>query len=292
MPQNAYTHNLWKRATLWRWSVIFGFFFLCLSLIFPSALIRKAFPFLNAHYPQHPLPENPQPQQAPPQQASPTFFHMDAPDPARFVFGSLQFAGRNFPLPKGNWHPILTASNNDLSFLSLLREKEGKVTGFLTIIATQHPIPSFFIPRLEEANAKCHDDRVAASWHAPTYRNIIANCAFLEPISPLNDPSLASDPFLGNSLNRATTALAFEFPTMMFSREWLRVQRVPGKGRSFENVDFWEIPENFTSVLPGSGEWNRFFNKLSLELPLWAKTLNEAFEVDMIPKIPLMAGQK
>lgn len=253
-----------------------------MAFIFPSKALLNLFPFLNAHAPTFETAHAHFPARAP----QPLSFKLAISDADQTISGNLRFAGQNFPLPSGTWHPIITASaDSDLSLMSLLREKEGKVTGFLTILATLHPIPSFMIPHIEDVKEKCHDDRIAAHWNAPTYRNTKVNCAFLAPVSPLQDPSIARDPFLQAGLSRAANDLAFEFPSIMLSREWLKIQTVPGKGRVFENVALWEVPLS-AKISAETASWNNFFHQLSQNLPAWATKLSNAFDNSPVPPLP------
>ncbi|QCE34099.1 hypothetical protein FAI40_01415 [Acetobacteraceae bacterium] len=279
MKLSDYSHNLWKRAPLWRWSLIGSVSFLLMTTIFPSEGLQKLLPFLKGHYPtEEKTDQTNNPSPAGPQAFS---FHISPLNSDKTVFGKITIAGRDFPLPQGAWHPILAASSqNDLSLTSFLREKDGKVTGFLTILSTLRPIPSFMIPHIEEVKEKCHDDRIAAHWNAPSYHDTKINCAFLEPVSPMNDRSIMNDPFLDASLSRIVNDLAFELPSIMISREWLKLKKIPGRGRVFENVEFWEVPAS-NQISPQSMGWNQFFTKLSQELPAWAKRLSDAFDADL-----------
>lgn len=220
--------SLWKQAPLWRLCFIVGIGSLALAAFFPTPWLKRQAPWLPGTAPQaaHPSHEAAPDETAGHNEAEngpagPMPVHLQYPSMSEIVRDHVVLGGHTMPLPKGEWHPILSAqisSDSPLSFLALVRTHQGAVTGLVIAQATQQPIS---LERAGNVTSICHDDR-----------NFLNHSL---PVSPAGEDCIGSgtvviqgsdvstNPLINQSIARLQALGVTPIPPLFLAVQWRHV---------------------------------------------------------------------
>ncbi|AHK71576.1 hypothetical protein AD931_12210 [Gluconobacter oxydans] len=287
--------RLWRRAPLWRTSVIVTVGALGMAAFYPTPALKKAMPWLPGHLPGA-TPYNagsgasqPDGQQGGQSGGAPGLGdQIGVPDPGIAQHGSITIAGRTLPLPAGDWHPILTArsgAHGELSQQVLARTDRGVVSGVIVVRATQQPVPADLAEQLE---TPCHDDRDYAA-HISDKAGVSQECSYTSN-AVLENQSVSTDPFITAAFSRMRT-LGFPIPSLMINVGWYYAAAA-GKGTAhIETVETLVAPIEHGSrqLLAPPQYWNKasvhknpdaaqFIDALDRWMIGWSRVLRQGFD--------------
>ncbi|MBS1062008.1 hypothetical protein WH240_13960 [Gluconobacter wancherniae] len=286
--------RLWRRAPVWRTSLIMTVGALGMAAFYPTAPVKKALPWLPGHAPgarpskagstASPAAGGPS---APGAGQDDGSGQVGLPDVGITQRGSLQIAGRTLPLPAGDWHPILiaqTGPHREVSQQVLARTDRGVVSGVIIVHATQQAVPQDVATDLE---TPCHDDR--------NYAARITNTANIEECSytgnaVLSNHTISTDPFITAAFNRMST-LGFPIPPLMVNVGWYHVSKQGTQGVQVETVETLVAPieQGSRQLLAPPQYWNKasihqnpdaahFIDALDRWMLSWSKVLRQGFD--------------
>lgn len=275
--------HLWRRAILWRSCLLIGVASLALTVFFPTPTLKKIAPWLPGKAP---------PLITPPKAAHPSSSDDDHDsgkvaylDINQSVSDHVPLAGRTFPLPEGEWHPVLAAQTNDhaaFSFLALIRTDHGAVTGFITLQANQNPVPVALVDNLL---TPCHDDR--------NYTNInqegpgIADCVYVAN-AILEKGMVSNNPLISEAVAHVRQ-LGFPLSPLMIVTGWRHI--VANKDglahTATEDVLLAPLDRDTHQMLAPPDVWSKdtlsanpaaeaFINGILHWAPYWQKALQQA----------------
>ncbi|WP_408873923.1 hypothetical protein [Gluconobacter roseus] len=282
--------RLWRRAPLWRTSVIVTVGALGMAAFYPTPALKKAMPWLPGHLPGAAPSAGQQADQtaAGPGGAPGAGDQIGVPDPGIAQHGSIMIAGRTLPLPAGDWHPILTArsgAHGELSQQILARTDRGVVSGVIVVRATQQPVPAELAEQLE---TPCHDDRDYAA-HISEQPGVSQECSYTSN-AVLENQSVSTDPFITAAFSRMRT-LGFPIPSLMINVGWYHAA-VAGKNTAhIETVETLVAPIEHGSrqLLAPPQYWNKasvhknpdaaqFIDTLDRWMIGWSRVLRQGFD--------------
>lgn len=196
-------YQLFKRAPLWRLSLLLSFLSGLSLCFFPTIALKKIFPFLPGAAFIAPLAAK-KPLLHPTQEAQNT---QSAPLTDQVIYPNLDHSfthhitlgSYDIPLPKGQWHPILqvqTPNSFPILFLSLIRLENNHVTGMIFAQTTVKNAP---LSLEENIQIPCHDDRNLILARSEKANH--ADCLLLQP-ALLNGLDLSDDNFINDTLAR------------------------------------------------------------------------------------------
>ena len=163
--------RLWRRAPAWRFCLVSALGLAALTALFPPAGLKH----LGADVASGLSPAGRTPAAAP---ASARFvppgdslpdapLAATAPPPGPGRTGSIPFAGRQLPLPPGEWQTLIVARTGTPDYLqtsSLARIDAGQVTGVVRAVASD-PLSHAVLPPGRQA--ECYNPSVIASNVSP-----------------------------------------------------------------------------------------------------------------------------
>lgn len=252
--------SLWKQAPLWRFCFILGIGGLALAAFFPTPWLKKQAPWLPGHAlsdaktPHTPTDDKDSPENGPTKQAH---FNLQYPSMSEIVRDHVVLGGHTFPLPKGEWHPILSAQiSNDspLSFLALVRTYQGAITGLIIAQATQQPISP---DRIGNATGVCHDDRNFLNHSLPATPSG-EDCIGSGTVVIQGD-DVSTNPLINQSIARLQALGVTPIPPLFLAVQWRHVTVTPDGQAQLGLMD--------TLIPP----LDRQTHQLLAPLPAWAK---------------------
>lgn len=290
---NSFIH-LWQRAILWRSCLLIGVAALALTIFFPTPTLKKVAPWLPGKAP--PLMTPPKPSQQAPSDMEHDGGKVAYLDLSQSVSDHVPLAGHTFPLPEGQWHPILAAQTNDraaFSFLSLIRTDRGAVTGFITLQANQNPVP---VALVDSLLTPCHDDR--------NYTNLnqeapgLADCAYVAN-AVLEKGMVSNNPLISEAVARVQQ-LGFPLPPLMIVTGWRHIAAAQNglAQTATEDVLLAPLDRDTHQMLAPPDVWSKdtlstnsaaegFMNRILHWVPYWQKALQQSLAdpsaVDFLP---------
>ncbi len=224
---------LWKQAPLWRLCFILGVGGVAMAAFFPTTGLKHKMPWLPGEAPHtgktphagsHDSDMDAQggPDRGPAGQMP---IHLQYPSMSEIVKDHVTLGGHTMPLPRGEWHPILSAQiSNDspLSFLALVRTHQGAITGLIIAQATQQPIS---LDQAGNVTSICHDDR-----------NFLNHSL---PVSPAGEDCIGSgtvviqgndvstNPLINQSIARLQALGVTPIPPLFLAIQWRHVAATP-----------------------------------------------------------------
>lgn len=219
--------SLWKQAPLWRLSFMIGLGGLVMAAFFPTPWLKKQAPWLPGmapaatHAPHDSAHADGGPGNADNAPSGPMPVHLQYPSMSEIVRDRVILGGHTIPLPKGEWHPILSAqisNESPLSFLALVRTHQGAITGLIIAQATQQPIA---LDRAGNVTGICHDDR-----------NFLNHSL---PVSPAGEDCIGSgtvviqgndvstNPLINQSIARLQALGVTPIPPLFLAVQWRHV---------------------------------------------------------------------
>lgn len=293
--------RLWRRAPLWRTTIILTAGALGLAAYYPTPVLKKAMPWLPGKLPgQQPAANvnggaqndgstSGQPG-APPGGAGNA--QVGVPDPGITERGTLSIAGRTLPLPAGDWHPILSArvgNHGELSQQVLARTDRGVVSGVIVVRATQQPIPG---DAVEQLQAPCHDDRNYAA-HVSNVPGVSEECSYTGN-AVLENQTVSSEPFIADAFKRMHM-LGFPVPPLLINVGWYYAAVDKG-GVQIETVETLVAPieKGSRQLLAPPAYWNKasvhnnpeaahFIDALDHWMLRWSHVLRKGFDGTLDP---------
>ena len=190
--------RLWRRAPLWRLAVGATLTVAALCALYPSPMLQRALASLN-------------PDGSPP----PATNSVAVPSMIATRRTLMPIAGRQLPLPAGDWHEVLTgrfemAGENVETILA--RFTRGKLTGLIDAIATTSPSEGRFpLPPacLNPTNFAAHQQTDgSACW-------FVAN-------TPPDEPGPADRPTIDEGARSRLRQLGVAMPSAMIRGAWFR----------------------------------------------------------------------
>ncbi|PHI97537.1 hypothetical protein BG621_01955 [Parasaccharibacter apium] len=219
---------LWRQAPLWRCCFILGVGGILMAAFFPSPWVKKHAPWLPGHLPPHTSnalqaanSAHDDSTEAESQSTNHPPIHMQYPSMAEIVRDRVTLAGHTIPLPKGEWHPILSAQiSNDspFSFLALVRTQQGAITGLIIAQATQQPIP---IDQTFAATNVCHDDRNYLN-HSLPLLPAGEDCIGAGTVV-LQGDDVSTNPLINQSINRLQALGVTPIPPLFLAVQWRHI---------------------------------------------------------------------
>ena len=193
--------RLWRRAPSWRLALFGAIGCTTLAALFPPALPARlsgalvASPLLHPHLP-HPgtaaAAANAGAHFAmPPDAAAPDYGTLAAPPLGAPRHGTIAFAGRQVPLPAGDWIELVLVRSggpHPLQSIVLGRTGGGQVTGILSLTA---PPPMTVTDDGVRPSGACYDPASLASQHVDAGADPLAReCWVMRPVrtSEITDP--------------------------------------------------------------------------------------------------------
>lgn len=221
--------SLWKQAPLWRLCFIVGIGSLVMAAFFPTPWLKKRAPWLPgtapaaAHAP-HDLSSGSTEEgqhEAENEPAGQLPVHLQYPSMSEIVRDHVVLGGHTMPLPRGEWHPILSAqisSASPLSFLALVRTHQGAVTGLIIAQATQQPIP---LDRTGNMTGICHDDRNFLNHSlpvAPSGEDCIGSGTVV-----IQGSDVSTNPLINQSIARLQALGVTPIPPLFLAVQWRHI---------------------------------------------------------------------
>ncbi len=283
--------TLWRQAPLWRFCSIIGVGSLLLAAFFPTASLKQLVPWLPGTPPAISHTDNNTDAAAQgdnsPDATGNVPFRLQYPDLTASLQNTITLAGHIFPLPKGEWHPVLAAQITDsspFSFLTLIRTDHGAITGMVIAQATQQAVPLLQVSSLTNA---CHDDRNYFN-NAPPTSPTQDDCAALG-LALLHGDILSSNPFINESIARLR-ATGFPVPPLLISAIWRHVESTADGKAQAGSMDVLIPPLDPTThqMLAPTEAWRKdtlashpiarnFISKARHWLPHWQTALRLGF---------------
>ncbi|QDH15457.1 hypothetical protein E3E11_05900 [Oecophyllibacter saccharovorans] len=207
--------QLWKRAPLWRLSLLVGIAGLGLAAFFPTPFLKAQCPWLPGSA-ESLEKTGPADSAAAVPQARFTY-----PDLRESLQGSVPLGAFVLPLPEGTWHPLLAAQTPppaSFSYLAFVRltgpvGTGGKVTGLLVVQVSPTPLPPAIADTMMAA---CHDDRNYMTQLRELPRE--TQCTFLSP-TLLGQQTVSFNPLITETIARLH-ALDMPLPPLMIMSGW------------------------------------------------------------------------
>lgn len=289
--------RLWRRAPLWRTSLIIMVGGIGMASFFPTPALKKAMPRLPGHAPgASPSPaagassaQNAAGGNAP----NGGVDQVGVPDPGITLRHSLKIAGRTVPLPTGDWHTILTARSGphgEISQQVLARTDSGVVSAVIVVRASQQTLPQEVTDGLE---TPCHDDRNYAS-RISGKPGASEECTYMGNAVLANN-TVSPDPFITAAFNRMAT-LGFPIPPLMINVGWYHAALQGTQGVQVETVETLIAPIEHGSrqLLAPINIWgkgtvhsnpdsSRFITDLDRWMLKWADVLRQGFDGTLDP---------
>ncbi|UMM64390.1 hypothetical protein [Aristophania vespae] len=280
--------SLWKRAALWRLSLVLSILCFILAAYFPTDSLKKTFPWLpgQEHFTQqHSF-------QSKDQSHGDAREQLSLPDMQKSFKGSITLAGHTLPLPHGEWHPVVMAQSeeeNGANFIALIRLDHSVVTGFITAQLSQKALPPILA---DDIMTPCHDDRN----YFTTNKNVPGqiNCSFLANAVMAEDV-VSLNPFVHAAISRIRDA-GLLIPPLMITAGWRHVSPLPSGQITGAIVDVLLSPleQGTPRLLAPLSHWDKkvlnkdpaalnFINKAKEWLPLWSNLLAEGYNNVLLP---------
>ncbi len=164
--------RLWRRAPAWRFCLVSALGLVALTALFPPAGLKHlrvgALAGGVAALGKAPGPAPATARFVPPGDSLPASpLGATAPPPGPGRTGTIPFAGRQLPLPPGEWQTLVVARTGTPDYAqasSLARIEAGQVTGLVRVLASD-PLAHAMLPPGRQA--ACYDPAVLASDVSP-----------------------------------------------------------------------------------------------------------------------------
>lgn len=280
-------YHLWHRAGLWRACLIISVLSSTMAVFLPTASLKHLAPWLPGKAPPLLTPPKDTTHPHPPEGGGDTEGGKVAYlDPSQSVSDRAPLAGHVFPLPEGQWHPVLAAQTNDraaFSFLALIRTDHGAVTGFITLQTNQNPVPAELV---ESLLTPCHDDRnyTNLNQEAPD----MADCVYVAN-AVLEKGMVSNNPLIAEAVAHVQQ-LGFPLPPLMIVTGWRHISAAKNglAQTATEDVLLSPLDRETHQMLAPPDVWSKetitanpvaeeFINKVLHWTPYWQKGLLQAF---------------
>lgn len=221
---------LFKRAALWRCSLILTCLLGLYILFFPPAKLKEIAPWLpETSFNSTHSPHNMEATQDASTQALTARSQQNTHEPDHILsypnmdttfhhYASL--AHHQIPLPAGDWHPILEAVTKDafpIHYISLIRVENHNITGLIFAEATHQNEP---LSLAQTMITPCHDDRNLIIERYETAQS--AQCILLQP-ALLTGLDADSDDFVNDTIARLRLS-SLVLPPFMIAASWRYMQ--------------------------------------------------------------------
>ncbi|MCX5616243.1 hypothetical protein NQF87_04550 [Bombella sp. TMW 2.2559] len=301
--------SLWKQAPLWRLCFIMGIGSMILAAFFPTPWLKQQAPWLPGTAPQTTHPSHGAASdetstghsEAETGPAGQMPVHLQYPSMSEVVRNHVVLGGHTIPLPRGEWHPILSAqisSDSPLSFLALVRTHQGAVTGLIIAQATQQPIP---LDRAGNATSICHDDRNFLNHSlplSPAGEDCIGSGTVV-----IQGSDVSTNPLINQSIARLQALGVTPIPPLFLAVQWRHVAATADGQAQVGLVDtlippldsqthqlLAPIPVWGKSIPDTYPEARTFLNQMRSWAPEWQKALQLGFDNQLqghaIPRDP------
>ena len=300
--------RLWRRAPLWRLSLVSMVAFSGITVLYPPNWLVSLYPPLGK-FAHHTAPaaqdddsasDNEQSSPPPAQSGAAggkgqggdyTTAQGAVPPIDAQLVDLMPMAGRQFPLPAGIWHPVLTETSGphgEISSNILVRTDRGVVTGVILVQATTASVPTSAM-----TDQPCHLDgaffqrKLAAPGGA--VQCIATNVGF----TPKGDIHSKDD--IGWAFGRLTL-LGFPMPPVWALASWTYAVNAEDGGKNFEVVSMALSPADpgTAHVKTPLSDWSpqglgtspfsgRFMQNVNDWLVRWAPILQQGYEGTLQP---------
>lgn len=263
--------RLWRRAPLWRTTLILTGTCSVFALLFPAPWLERSVPAYQhvADKVGHMMGRSSAAQQAAEADNQGRRMVSQPPMDAQLE-GVIPFAGRQLPLPAGHWHPVLNyqddIAHGEILTSLYVRSERGVITGFIIAQATTQSLPSSDTQMLQDM---CHNTFNFMTGDLPQ-DGTQTECWMTAPIRVVNNQfitsnqalqGLVSSPlFIPPALQRLGM-MGFMLPPVLVDAGWVHIEKSKsGNGVDFATVHTFVSPaqagEHIT--IPGAPEdWSK-----------------------------------
>lgn len=267
---SAFT-RLWRRAPLWRTTLILTGVCSTFALLFPAPWLERSLPLYQRGTDKigHMLGRESAAQKAADADNQGRRMVSQPPMDAQLE-GVIPFAGRQLPLPAGHWHPVLNyqddVAHGELLTSLYVRSERGMVTGFIIAQATTQSLPSSNTQMWQDM---CHNTFNFTAGDLPQDGNR-TECWMTAPIKVVNNQfitsnqalqGLVSSPlFIPPALQRLSM-MGFALPPVLVDAGWVHIEKSKsGNGVDFASVHIFVSPAQAGEhvTIPGAPEdWSK-----------------------------------
>lgn len=301
---SAFT-RLWRRAPLWRASVLATGATTALSFLLPApAWLTHSMPAytgLTARI-QNALGIGEQNDDNDALQVRDDHRTMSVPPVDAQMEGRVSFIGKEIPLPAGKWHPLLSyqddLAHGEMMTALYVRSNDGIVTGLLIMQGTSQSLPMADTMDIQQ---QCTSSFAFMTQSQPINSNY-SECWLTSPIRIVNGFFLTSDPALQRLLSspffipaavERLNIFGYTLPNVLVDAAWNRIEKQePDSPRA----NFLSVHLLTSPALPGDArapgaleDWSRngmrdsaavsdFVRRTNDWIEGWAPYLLQAFE--------------